>query len=282
MRINFEYEVIRNSNQLKQAIKFIHSNNFSLKTTSEKICNKFDNRPLGIIFKKQKKIIASLFYYYQPQINIKSKKYKVLNFGTIYVSSAYRGQGIPRMMIKKTLNLFKNYIITDYTPVGAIEYLIKSMNFGYMKNYRYLVLPIPNLFFRGEIKKKHFTSEIRKFPKLQHYRKHDINLWEYKRGKNRFMIGTVNRFHEKTIKKIKIKIKSTRILWTDNEIKFAKELNNLSFLFYLKNNSKFITCDLGFKINSIFLFRMKNQFMMFPNLNIKIDTLGSEFFANNL
>ena len=282
MRINFEYEVIRNSNQLKQAIKFIHSNNFSLKTTSEKICNKFDNRPLGIIFKKQKKIIASIFYYYQPQINIRSKKYKVLNFGTIYVSSAYRGQGIPRMMIKKTLSLFKNYIITDYTPVGAIEYLIKSMNFGYMKNHRYLVLPIPNLFFRGEIKKKHFSSEIRKFPKLQHYRKYDINLWEYKRGKNRFMIGTVNRFHEKTIKKIKIKIKSTRILWTDNEIKFTKELNNLAFLFYLKNNSKFITCDLGFQINSIFLFRMKNQFMMFPNLNIKIDTLGSEFFANNL
>ena len=282
MRVNFEYEVIRSSNQLKQAIKFIHSNNFSLKTTSEKICNKFDNRPLGIIFKKQKKIIASIFYYYQPQINIRSKKYKVLNFGTIYVSSVYRGQGIPRMMIKKTLSLFKNYIITDYTPVGAIEYLIKSMNFGYMKNYRYLVLPIPNLFFRGEIKKKHFSSEIRKFPKLQHYRKYDINLWEYKRGKNRFMIGTVNRFHEKTIKKIKIKIKSTRILWTDNEVKFAKELNNLAFLFYLKNNSKFITCDLGFKINSIFLLKMKNQFMMFPNLNIKINTLGSEFFANNL
>ena len=151
MRINFEYEVIRSSNQLKQAIKFIHSNNFSLKTTSEKICNKFDNRPLGIIFKEQKKIIASIFYYYQPQINIRSKKYKVLNFGTIYVSSAYRGQGIPRMMIKKTLSLFKDYIITDYTPVGAIEYLIKSMNFGYMKNHRYLVLPIPNLFFRGEI-----------------------------------------------------------------------------------------------------------------------------------
>ena len=66
MRVNFEYEVIRSLNQLKQAIKFIHSNNFSLKTTSEKICNKFDNRPLGIIFKEQKKIIASIFYYYQP------------------------------------------------------------------------------------------------------------------------------------------------------------------------------------------------------------------------
>ena len=282
MRVNFEYEVIRSSNQLKQAIKFIHSNNFSLKTTSEKICNKFDNRPLGIIFKKQKKIIASIFYYYQPQINIRSKKYKVLNFGTIYVSSVYRGQGIPRMMIKKTLSLFKNYIITDYTPVGAIESLIKSMNFGYMKNYRYLVLPIPNLFSRGGIKKKHLSNEIGKFPKLQHYRKHDINLWEYERGENRFMIGTVNRFHEKIIKKVKIKIKSTRILWTDNEVKFAKELNNLAFLFYLKNNSKFITCDLGFKINSIFLLKMKNQFMMFPNLNIKINTLGSEFFANNL
>ena len=282
MRINFEYEVIRNSNQLKQAIKFIHHNNFSLKTTSEKICNKFDNRPLGIIFKKQKKIIASIFYYYQPQINIKSKKYKVLNFGTIYVSSDYRGQGIPRMMIKKTLTLFKNYIITDYTPVGAIEYLIKSMNFGYMKNYRYLVLPIPNLFSRGKIKKKHLSNEIIKFPKLQHYRKHDINLWEYERGENKFIIGTIDRFHKKTIKKIKVKIKSTRILWTDNELKFAKELNNLAFLFYLKNNSKFITCDLGFKINSIFLLKMKNQFMMFPNLNIKINTLGSEFFANNL
>ena len=237
---------------------------------------------LGLFLKKKKKIIASIFYYYQPQINIRSKKYKVLNFGTIYVSSTYRGQGIPRIMIKKTLSLFRNCIITDYTPVGPIEHLLKKMNFGYMKNYRYLVLPIPNLFSRGEIKKKYLSNEIRKFPELQHYRKHDISLWEYKRGKNRFMIGTVNRFHEKIIKKVKIKIRSTRILWTDNEVKFAKELNDLAFLFYLKNNSKFITCDLGFKINSMFLFKMKNQFMMFPNLNIKINTLGSEFFANNL
>ena len=282
MRINFEYEVIRGSNQLKQAIKFIHSNNFSLKTTSEKICNKFDNKPLGIILKNQNKVIASIFYYYQPQINIKSKKYKVLNFGTIYVSSEYRGQGIPRMMMEKTLSLFKNYIITDYTPVGPIEHLIKSMNFGYMKNYRYLVFPVPNFFSRGRIKKKYLSNEIQKFPELQNYRKYDINLWEYERGENKFMIGTVNRFHEKIIKEIKVRTKSTRILWTDNETRFAKESNNIAFLFYLKNNSKFISCDLGFKMNSIFSFEMKNQFMMFPNLNIKIDTLGSEFFANNL
>ena len=282
MKISFEYEIIRKSNQLEKAIKFIHQNNFSLRTTPEKICNKFDNRPLGIIFKKQKKIIASIFYYYQPQINIRSKKFKVLNFGTIYVLSEYRGQGIPRIMMKKTLSLFKNCIITDYTPVGPIEHLLKKMNFGYMKNYRYLVLPIPNLFSRGGIKKKHLSNEIGKFPKLQYYRKHDINLWEYERGENRFIIGTVNRFHKKIIKKVKIEIKSTRILWTDNEEKFAEELNNLAFLFYLKNNSKFITCDLGFKINSMFLFKMKSQFMMFPNLNIKIDTMGSEFFANNL
>jgi hypothetical protein len=282
MKINFEHEIIRNSNQLKKAIKFIHQNKFSLKTTSKKICNKFDNRPLGIIFKKQKKIVASIFYYYQPQINIKSKKHKVLNFGTIYVSSEYRGQGIPRIMIKKTLNLFKNYIITDYTPVGPIERLLKKMNFGYMKNYRYVIFPIPNLFSRGSIKKKHFTNKIQDLPKLQNYRKYDINLWQYERGKNKFMIGTVDRFHEKIIKKIKIRTKSTRILWTNNEKKISEELNNIAFLFYLKNNSKFISCDLGFKINSIFSFEVKNQFMMFPNLNIKIDTLGSEFFANNL
>ena len=282
MKINFEHEIIRNSNQLKKAINFLHQNKFSLKTTSEKICNKFDNRPLGIIFKKQKKIIASIFYYYQPQINIKSKKYKVLNFGTIYVSSEYRGQGIPRIMMKKTLSLFKNFIITDYTPVGPIEYLLKKMKFGYMKNYRYIVFPIPGLFFRGSIKKKYLSNEIKNFPKLQNYRQYDIDLWKYERGKNKFMIGTVNRFHEKIVSNVKIKIKSTRILWTDNEAKLAMESNNLAFLFYLKNNSKFISCDLGFKMNSLFSLEMKNQFMMFPNLNVKIDTLGSEFFANNL
>lgn len=282
MKISFEYEIIRKSNQLKKAIKFIHQNNFSLRTTPEKICNKFDNRPLGIIFKKQKKIIASIFYYYQPEINIRSKKYKVLNFGTIYILSEYRGQGIPRKMIQKTLSLFKNYIVTDYSPAGPIEYLQKKMKFGYMKNYRYVVFPIPNLLSRGSIKKKRLSSEIKNFPKIKHYRKYDIDLWKYERGENQFMIGTVNRYHEKIIKKIKIKTKSTRILWTNNEKKFSEELNNIAFLFYLKNNSKFISCDLGFKINSIFSFEVKNQFMMFPNLNIKIDTLGSEFFANNL
>ena len=66
---------------------------------------------------------ASIFYYYQPEINIRSKKYKVLNFGTIYILSEYRGQGIPRKMIQKTLSLFKNYIVTDYSPAGPIEYL---------------------------------------------------------------------------------------------------------------------------------------------------------------
>ena len=42
-------------------------------------------------------------------------------------------------MIEKTLEIFKDYIITDYTPVGSIMHLLKKFNFGFMQNNRNLI-----------------------------------------------------------------------------------------------------------------------------------------------
>ena len=52
---------------------------------------------------------------------------------------------------------------TKILEIGSYPFhqtlLLKKMNFGYMKNYRYVIFPIPNLFSRGSIKKKHFTNK---------------------------------------------------------------------------------------------------------------------------
>ena len=79
MRVNFEYEVIRSSNQLKQAIKFIHSNNFSLKTSEKKISFNFDSRILGLLIKDNDKIVGNIFYYYQPDFNYNNHTNNVFN-----------------------------------------------------------------------------------------------------------------------------------------------------------------------------------------------------------
>ena len=116
---------IINKQLLDEAINFIHKNNFSLETKQKKICNIFDGRILGLTLKNnQEKIIACLFYYYQPEIEVEKEKYKVVNFSTIYIDEKFRGKGLLSIMLKKTIEIFEGYIITDYTPVPKVRNLL--------------------------------------------------------------------------------------------------------------------------------------------------------------
>ena len=106
-----------------------------------------DNRILGLLIKQNEQIVGSIFYYYQPNFRYKNQTYKVINFATIYVLESHRGKGISKLMLNKTLEIFKDYIITDYTPVGSIMHIIKKLNFGFMKNNRSLIFPLPLINF---------------------------------------------------------------------------------------------------------------------------------------
>lgn len=287
--MSFEVYKILSKKDLEDAIRFIHSNNFSLKTTEKKISFNFDGRILGLLIKDNGKIVGNIFYYYQPDFNYNDHNYKVVNFATIFVLESYRGKGISKLMIKKTLEFFKDYIITDYTPVGSIMHILKKSDFGFMKNNRNLIFPIPSIkynFFKNlfgkliKIDDKEIILETLK--NLENYRYYEIDLWNYTFGKENMIIGTIQRTHNKKIGFFKIKLNSKRILWTNNEELLLKYANNIAFNFSLLNKTQFITIDIENDQKPFFSIKLENQFMMYPKLNTKISTYGSEFFANNL
>jgi GNAT superfamily N-acetyltransferase len=287
--MSFEVQKILSKNDLKEAINFIHSNNFSLKTSEKKISFNFDGRILGLLIKDNDKIVGNIFYYYQPDFNYNNHTYKVVNFATIFVLESYRGKGISKLMIKKTLEFFKDYIITDYTPVGSIMHVLKKFDFGFMKNNRNLIFPIPTIkfnffkFFFGKLVKIDDREIIQETLKnLENYRHYEIDLWNYTIGKENIMIGAIERLHNKKIGFFKIKLNSKRILWTNNEELLLKYANNIAFNFSLLNKTQFITVDAATDQKPFFSIKLENQFMIYPKFNTKISTYGSEFFANNL
>ncbi len=287
--MTYQITEIISPEDLDDAIKFIHENNFSLNTRVDKISFNKDNRTLGLLIKYNGIIVGNIFYYYQPNFRYNEKIYKVVNFATIYVLKSHRGKGISKMMLNKTLEIFKDYIITDYTPVGSIMHIIKKLNFGFMQNNRSLVFPFPlvklNSTFNYFGKLDHITdSSIINglFKNLDQYRQYEIDLWRYNFKKDNLFLGVINREHLKKFSFLKIKLKSKRVLWTDNEELLAKYANNIALNFAKEEKIQFITIDVKSKKRPFFSIKLKNQFMMYPKLDTKVPTDGSEFFANNL
>ena len=287
--MSYEILEIISEQDLNDAIKFIHLNNFSLNTNKDKISYNKDNRVLGLLIKYEGNIVGNMFYYYQPDFRYKNRIYKVVNFATIFVLETHRGKGISKMMLNKTLEIFKDYIITDYTPVGSIMHIIKKLNFGFMQNYRTLVFPIPkfkfstNLNYFGElfrIKDNLLIDEV--YKNFDQYRRYEIDLWKYTFEKDDLLLGVINREHIRKIGFLKIRLKSKRILWTNNEELLCKYSDNISFKFAKEEKTHFVTIDTKSKKRSLFSLALKNQFMMYPKLDTKVPTDGSEFFANNL
>lgn len=283
---DFSIIKIINNKILDEAINFIHRNNFSFETEQRKICKNFDGRVLGLVLKNNKeKIIACLFYYYQPDIKVEEKKFKVVNFSTIFIDEEFRGRGLLSIMLKKTIEIFEGYIITDYTPVPKVRHLLCKLGFGYMKNNRKLILPIPNLssiakFKIGNLEKlenKYTFDKV--FNHLDSYRDYELDLWKFSKNNKEIIIGTTFKNHKKTFFDFQIKTSSVRILWSNDEEFLLREANNISFLFYLKVSKKFITIDTELDSKQFFSFTLQNQFMLFPKINIKVSPIGSEFFA---
>lgn len=277
---------IKDKETLIKAINFIHLNNFSKETKIEKITKSFDgNKIFGLTASYNNEIVGVIFYYYQPDFRFENKIYKVVNFSTMYVTKDHRGL-LPFFLLKKTKKLFNDYIITDYTPIKNIEAMLLKLGFGYMKNYRKLVLPIPlinlKLFYSelGSLNKVEDEEIYKKiFLPLNQYRLYKINIWKFNRNGKNLLIGVTDAKHERNFKFLKLKSRSKRILWTDNEDLLTEEINRISFLFFLKQRTHFVTIDTKDYKKIYFSFNLKNGFMIYPNIPVKIPTDGSEFFS---
>ena len=283
---NILIKKITNELELTKAIKFIHDNTFSLETSTKKICTNFDGRVLGLTLNTaENSIIGSIFYYYQPMVKINNIKYKVINFSTIYIKKEYRGKGFLTLLLKKTKEIFIDYIITDYTPVPKVRYLLLKLGFDYMKYYRRLILPLPNprclLNFKiGTLKKiddQNMYDDV--FKTLEDYRKYEITLWNYQKNNINILLGTTFKNHHRNFSLLKIKTSSVRILWSSDEERLLTEANNIAFLFFLRLRKSFVTIDCGEPNRPIFSLKLNNQFMVFPKQNVRISPIGSEFFA---
>lgn len=283
---NFHVEKIVNKDELSYAINFIHDHDYSLETSSEKICVNFNGRILGLIIKnKNYEIIGTIFYYYQPAIMINNINYKVINYSTIYIKEQYRGKGLLALMLDKTKELFSNYFITGYTLDPKVRRASLKIGFVYMKNHRSLMLPIPKPssileFNVGKLYKVSETETYNEvFKKLDNYRKYEITLWRYKKNGANILLATTFNNHERKLFKFKIKTSSVRILWTNNEEILLKEGNNIAFLFLLQSGCKFLTTDCESHIRPTFSIKLENQFMVFPKLDTRVSPIGSEFFS---
>ena len=278
---------IKEKESLNKAIKFIHLNNFSKETEIERVSKLFStNKIFGLIATyNNNDIVGVIFYYYQPNFKFDNKIYKVVNFSTMYVTKEHRGL-LPFFLLKRTKKLFEDYIITDYTPIKNIEVMLLKLGFGYMKNYRKLVLPIPLINRKilscgfgslSEIEDKEVYKKI--FLQFDQYRSYKMNIWKFYRNGKTLLLGVANAAHERKFGFLKLKSYSKRIIWADNEDLLAEEVNNISFLFFLKQKSHFITIDTGSYKKVYFSFNLKNGFMIYPNIPVKIPTEGSEFFS---
>lgn len=285
--MSYKIYPIKEKESLKKAINFIHFNNFSKETEIERISKSiFNDKILGLIATYNEKDIAGvIFYYYQPNFQYRNKIFKVINFSTMYVTKEHRGL-LPFFLLKKTKKLFEDYIITDYTPIKNIEAMLLKLGFGYMKNYRKLVLPIPAIDSKilssgfGSLNKVEDEEVYKRiFSKLDQYRSYKINIWKFDRNGKTLLLGVANTKHERNFTFLKLKSYSKRITWTDNENLLAKEANNISFLFLLKQGSHFVTIDTRNYVNNKFCFNLNNGFMIYPNIPVKITTEGSEFFS---
>ena len=107
-------------------------------------------------------------------------------------------------------------------------------------------------------------------------------MWSYSFANENILLGVINRVHFKKLGFLKFKLRSKRVLWTNNEDLLLKYSNNISFKFSLLNKTQFITIDTKKNNKRFFSIQLKNQFMMYPKLNTKVPTVGSEFFSNNL
>ena len=283
---NFHIKKITNKDDLSQAINFIHTHNYSLETSVEKISINFDGRVLGLIIKDlNDKIIGTIFYYYQPTRMINAINYKVINYSTIYIKEKYRGKGLLTLMLDKTKEIFSNYLITGYTLDPRVRHISLKMGFGYMQNHRSLILPIPKpksiLEFKfGKLRKvSNAVTYNEIFKQLDNYRKYEITLYRYQKNNIDILLATTFNNHKRSFFKFKIKTSSVRILWTNNEKVLLEEGNNIAFLFFLQSGCKFLTTDCESHIKPIFSLRLENQFMIFPKLNTRISPIGSEFFS---
>ena len=283
---NFHIKKITNKDDLSQAINFIHTHNYSLETSVEKISINFDGRVLGLIIKDlNNKIIGTIFYYYQPTIMINAIKYKVINYSTIYIKEQYRGKGLLTLMLDKTKEIFSNYLITGYTLDPRVRHISLKMGFTYMKNYRSLILPIPKpkSILEFKIGKLHKVSNTKTYneiyKQLDDYRKYKISLWRYQKNDIDILLAITFNNHKRSFFKVKIKTTSVRILWTNNERVLLEEGNNIAFLYFKQSGYKFLTIDCESQIRPFFSFKLENQFMVFPKLNTRVSPVGSEFFS---
>jgi len=277
---------IKEKKSLKKAIKFIHLNNFSKETEIDRVSKIFSaNKIFGLIATCNNNIVGVIFYYYQPNFEFENKIYKVVNFSTMYVTKEHRGL-LPFFLLKRTKKLFENCLITDYTPIKNIKAMLLKLGFGYMKNHRKLILPIPLINRKilssgfGSLSKVEDEEVYKKiFLRFDQYRSYKINIWKFYRNGKTLLLGISNVLHERTFTFVKLKSYSKRVIWTDNEDLLAEEVNNISFLFFLKEKSHFITIDTESYKKIYFSFNLKNNFMIYPSISAKIPTNGSEFFS---
>ena len=243
---------IKKEKELQEAISFLRIGmHWSINKASQIIKTiKMNNRNLGIygyaLKNNSNKIIGVILIFDQGFVN----DFRMINISSWYVKPSSRGY-LSLLMIKKLLNDFKNFIITDLTPTKSVYKILKSFGFKDAKthNEKFSIFSILKslkiINYRNLIFFKNFKEAQFKFKNFSRGNSFFVNLWIDNKKLELICVKTI---WEKNFGFIKLKFRGLRILWTSDQDLFSQNLMNLLLFLFFKYKAFFITTHCRYKI----------------------------------
>ena len=245
---------INNINDLSQVIRFLSKsfnwtqNKANIILESLIIRNKFFGIYGYSITDRNGKILGAFLLFEQGFNN--NKKVKFINMSSWYVNSEARGIE-SLLLIKKFLNDYPDYVITNVSSNKKAYNILKAMGFKdsniYNQKYSFFsfifnlnLFDLRNISFLLKLNK----TFLRKISNKKNNCKIVSYLFDLENEKLEVITSHV--FLEKKIGFLNIKLKGLRILSTSNPSLLSKYFYRLSLFYIIKNLSFFITthCEL--------------------------------------
>ena len=278
---------IYSESELRKAVDFLkigfkQSDLFASKLLSHSIKTNKNNNLFGFSIKENGIICGAILTLFQG--NFKTEEGKlipIINLSTWYIKPHLRGLHSINH-IYKSVQYFKEFIITNYTPRESTLPIFKMLGFKYMKSFLYRKYrpSLKQIFnkIKIEINRINYSDIKDKLPYVKLNLFNDVIYFKVKVDmEEEFYFAAV-------MKKLlvrKIFIPSLYILWTSNEKQIFKYFDKLHFKLaidykflsmFIYSNENFIE---KYKINS--KYSRKAPFLIKSSEQIEyIEPIGSE------
>lgn len=284
-----EIKSINDKNELLEVIIFLKSafnwsQDKAFKLNKDLLKNNKSFGVYGYALKNNEEVISgALLLFYQGNFEYKRKNIKIINMSSWYVVPKMRGNGSLKM-IKKLLNDYSEYLITNVTSNSTAYKILKAFSFkdsfivnrkftlySFIKNQNIFNFSLYEFIYRNNFKKLHITPK--NFSRGNSYcRKFCV------KNSSLYVVFSPT-IWEKKIGIIYLKIRGIRILSTSNPEIFKDYFYHIFLFNFFKNFSLFTTTHCNLDISKKSYLKSSKQ-IYFPPQKFSIDeielALGSE------